>query len=215
MVATVLLAGCGSARGSETARPPNPPPAPTGPHVPHRPDGEASRFQPVVYRWPTREVCVENRAPLFAPAVEWAVAELDTTELTVNYRRGAGGCSGQQNRVVVVARHVGEDERIARTHPWEHDRPGPDGTRLLGSPVRIVFNLDQTGYTWRYAEMVALHELLHAVMWIRGPEWDREGHTSRCDSVLSRVSAACVFAQGGLTAYDREQIRLAYGGGAR
>lgn len=130
----------------------------------------------------------------YTSAVKAAVAELDTVpEVDARYRSVVHGCHDTAVEVIVVEARKGPDAAIASTYR--------DGDRWL-----VVFNTDHRGYPRGMPRMVALHELGHVV--IGHPHahgWGDNGHTSRCDSVMSR-DPECILALDGLTAYDRAWI---------
>lgn len=166
----------------------------------------------VVYRWSTPDVCVENFVEEMDAATRWAATELDATELDVTYRK-SGGCEGEDNRVVMVA-----DQTIDRATTYScgnlptqstcDELRATSETMALESPIEVGFNPTVAGEV-EVDRMVALHELMHAVVWLRGPAWGDDGHTSRCDSVLAQ-HIPCRLDLDGLTAYDRRIISAAY-----
>lgn len=147
--------------------------------------------------WATGHLCVEIRTDAYAEAMRWAVDQVDTTpELTVTVAEWCGGWG-----IVAVDRSLGEAE--ARSHA-EVERIASEHVAAT-----LVFNSDAPAWPDRDKRMVALHELMHAVMHVDGGEWEALGHTNACASVMSRYTD-CILAQGGLTDYDRHWIAKAY-----
>lgn len=133
-------------------------------------------------------LCVEDttRVP---DAVRAAVTELNTAQgVAITYSRGLG-CKGA--RVVHVRQAALSPEVVAYT---------TGDTVLVNRMGRF------TTYTPEQRYLVALHELMHVVVGRQPTDrWDSGGHTSRCDSVLSR-DRVCIFRTRGLTPFDRALI---------
>lgn len=145
--------------------------------------------------------CVED-STRSQPAVRVAVVELDSTpELRVTYHRG-DGCPSRA-RLIVVAE---VDPRDGAPLAWT-TYAAPDH----GRPQRAVVTLttDSHAQTEHELMIVVLHELMHAIIHPTGPSWDTHAHTTQCASVMSR-DRACVWAQSGLTDYDRAEIAREY-----
>lgn len=155
----------------------------------------AREVAPAAAETPALELCVI--ATSHKGAVADAVELLDAApEVDADYRTVTEGCQPGETEVIVVEARKGAETTPAYTHR--------DGDRY-----DVVVNLDAWRFTHAEAPVVMLHELTHVVLQDRpGADWDQQGHTVRCDSVMSRLRA-CILALDGLTAYDRAAIARA------
>lgn len=167
-------------------------------------------------RWQSpRTVCVESRLGSGWTSQKAAVAEWNRVpEMRVIHRAGKGGCRGWAKRIILTRtskptspHRAWVDWDASAAKKWGKDNTGKL-VWLNRSPVYIRINV---GYsrprTWQQNKMTITHELGHAIMNPIGSEWN--GHTTRCDSVMSS-SFTCIHKQSGLTTYDRATIARIY-----